>query len=77
MPEKLLLAGLFLFVGGLALWALSDLTEALRTGSTRVRWRTYSERHTPVQFWVTVIWQLVILLGCLYVLVRVVGSWSA
>jgi len=67
----------FVLVGGLALWVLSNLTEALRTGSARVRRRTYSERRTPVHFWLTVIGQLVILLGCLYVLVRVVASWSA
>ena len=67
----------FVLVGGLALWVLSNLTDALRTGSARVRRRTYSERHTPVQFWLTVIGQLVILLGCLYVLVRVMASWSA
>jgi len=71
------LALTFVLVGGLALWVLSNLTEALRTGSARVGRRTYSERHTPVQFWLTVIGQLVILLGCLYVLVRVVASWSA
>ncbi len=63
-------------VGGLALWILSNLTEALRTGSAKVRRRTYSERQTPVQFWLSVSGQLLILLGCLYVLVRVVGSWS-
>ncbi len=63
-------------VGGLALWVVSSLTEALRTGSARVRRRTYSERQTPVQFWLIVIGQLVILLGCLYVLVRLVAGWS-
>ena len=77
-----MLAGLgvavtLILVGGLALWVLSNLTEALRTGSARVRRRTYSERSTPVQFWLTVIGQLVILIGCLYVLVRVVAGWSA
>ncbi len=77
-----MLAGLgvavtFVLVGGLALWVLSNLTEALRAGSMRMRRRTYSERETPVQFWLTVIGQLLILLGCLYVLVRVVASWSA
>jgi len=71
------LAVTFVLVGGLPLWVVSTLTDALRTGSTRMRRRAYSERHTPVQFWLTVIGQLVILLGCLYVLVRVVASWSA
>ncbi len=70
------LAVTFVLVGGLALWVLSNLTEALRTGSARMRRRTYSERQTPVQFWLTVIGQLVILLGCLYVLVRLVARWS-
>ncbi len=77
MLERLRLAMTFVLVGGLALWVVSDLAEALRTGVASLRQRTYSERHTPVQFWLTVIGQLVIVLGCLYVLVRVVASWSA
>ncbi len=76
-----MLAGLgfavaFVFAGGLALWALSSLAEALRTGSARLRRRTYSERQMPIQFWLTVIGQLVILLGWLYVLVQLIARWS-
>ncbi len=70
------LAATFVLVGGLALWVLFSLTEALRSGSARMRRRTYSERQTPVRFWLTVIGQPVILLGCLYVLVRLVARWS-
>ena len=76
MLERLRLAVTFVLVGGLALWGVANVAEALRTGSARVRRRTYSERYTPVQFWLTVIGQLVTLLGCLYVLVRVVANWS-
>jgi len=76
MLEQLRLAVTFVLVGGLAPWVVSNLAEILRTGVASLRQRTYSELHTPVRFWLTVIGHLVIVLGCLYVLVRVVASWS-
>jgi len=72
--EGLRLAVVAVLVSALAVWLVTILRQALGTGVARTRRRIYHERNTPVQYWLTVGVQIVVLMGCLYVLTRVVAG---
>lgn len=70
--EGLRLAVIAVLVGRLAVWLGPILRQEFATGVARARGRVYRKRRNPALFWLTLVGQVVILMGCLYVLTRLV-----